>query len=76
MYEIISKSKMPDFSKRRCADCYYCRAAITWWCTNEEIRKKYHTSIPGYRDCPEWKPARLYGMLSKSERGSHYLIFI
>ena len=62
MINAIMVKGIPDKSKKRCFDCFYCKATVSWWCTNEEAINYRGTSIPGICDCIFWKP-----MLMKKE---------
>ncbi len=42
--------------ERKCSDCAYMQAHITWWCTSEEAVEYRKTSIPGTKNCQFWAP--------------------
>ena len=48
------------YQNRNCAFCGWMKAAVSWWCSNEDAIKARHTSIPGIRHCPYWKPDKSY----------------
>ena len=58
MIEMIVTKGEPDSVGKRCADCFYCRGAVSWWCTNKEAAEYRGTRIPGVMNCHFWKPAR------------------
>ena len=60
--EAVYTSGQPDPIQKRCYDCRHCKAAVSWWCTNEEAIKARGTAIPGVSQCPFWEP-----MLEASE---------
>ena len=55
-FRAVMTSGEPDSSKRSCFDCHWCQGYVSWWCMNDEARKRRRTSIPGTSDCPEWIP--------------------
>ncbi len=68
MIEAVFKGVEPDAEKRSCFDCRSCKAAASWWCTNEEAKKARGTSLPGVIKCSFWTPARKWEDLSLFER--------
>lgn len=72
----------PDADKRGCKDCRHMRGAVSWWCMNDEARKRHGSGIPGYRDCENWEPCAtlaelplLTRMLVKSGLHPGYMLF-
>jgi hypothetical protein len=68
MQELILKTEEPDCERKSCCDCQYFRAAVSWWCVNEECSDVRGTRFPGIINCPYWKPARSWEDLSWRER--------
>lgn len=68
MIEAIAVSGTPDAEKRRCFDCYHCKAAVSWWCTNDEAAKERRTHIPGTDGRKHWKAIRRIDELSWWQR--------
>lgn len=58
MIEAIAISGQPDAAKRSCYDCQHCKAAVSWWCTNDNAVKERKTKIPGTEGCKYWNPIR------------------
>lgn len=50
---------IPNARRKGCADCIHMKAAVSWWCTNEEAKKAFRTAIPGRVGCPFWEPNRM-----------------
>lgn len=73
--EAVTNSE-PDATKKRCFDCTHCKAAVSWWCTNEEATEERGTKIPGEVDCSFWSPCRQYKTLSWWERNFGNFILI
>jgi len=48
--------KFSPFIKKRCLECKYLRASLSWRCTNEEAIKLRRTTFPGVILCTCWKP--------------------
>lgn len=44
------------FDKKTCYDCSFLKSAMSWWCTNDDAKKRRGTSLPGCIKCPLWKP--------------------
>jgi hypothetical protein len=63
MIEAVLKGSDPDASKRECFDCRHCKAAVSWWCKNEDARKYHGTGIPQFSDCKFWEPINTYEKL-------------
>ena len=68
MIEMIMTKGVPNPDEKSCSDCFYCQAAISWWCQNEEATKSRMSSIPGGAGCKYWKPCKLWSDLSWWER--------
>lgn len=66
--EIIVVAGQPNEQEKSCADCFYNRAAVSWWCTNPEAIEYRKTSIPNIKNCAFWKPARMESDLNWKER--------
>jgi len=56
MIKAYGYNGIPNAERKSCYDCYYCQAAISWWCVNEEASKARGTLIPGTTHCHFWKP--------------------
>jgi hypothetical protein len=76
MKETILKGRLPNSKRRACFDCIHCKAAINWWCTNDEAVKFRGTAIPGTINCKFWEPVRLYSQLKWWEKLFGYFIII
>lgn len=48
------------FEKRCCYDCCHLKAAVSWWCINDDAIKFRGTRIPGTRNCQFWGPDWAY----------------
>ena len=62
--------------RKSCYYCYFCKAAVTWWCTNKEVQEFRGTNIPGTVECSFWKPCLRISELSVSDRLSGSYIYI
>jgi hypothetical protein len=67
MYEIVMITGEPNKTLKRCFDCQSCRAAVTWWCTQEEA-KKLNRGRVGYWLCPHWSPCLKWSDLKWYEK--------
>ena len=76
MLEAVLKGVEPDPVKRSCYDCRSCKAAVSWWCTNEQAVEARGTKIPGVTNCPFWTAARRWEDLSRRERWFGDFVFI
>ena len=68
MREAILEQGKPDSERKSCYDCTHCRAATSWWCTNEQASKWRGTKFPGGIKCPYWEPCRTKADLTRFER--------
>ena len=48
------------YTDKNCGFCGWLKAAVSWWCKNEDAHKARGTSIPGICHCPYWKPDKRY----------------
>lgn len=78
MMEQVLRSGTPNEESRNCTDCFHLRAAVSWWCKNEEAIKAFGTRIPGRSNCQFWKPCRTVKDLSSFDvsLGRANLIFV
>lgn len=58
--EVILKSAEPDIEKRSCFDCKHCKAAVSWWCYNQEAVIHRGTALPTAFQCKYWEPVRTF----------------
>lgn len=68
MIEAVATNFTPNVKEKDCYDCYYCQAAVGWWCVNKDAFKLRGTRFPGMQDCPHWKRLRMKGDLSFWEK--------
>ncbi len=68
MYSLIITKGLPNKKVKGCYDCAYYKAAISWWCMNQDARIKYGGSAEGRICCDFWKPAKLWSSLSWWEK--------
>lgn len=61
-------SGQPDSYARKCGDCRYLKAAVSWWCVNKKAIADRGTAIPGTANCTYWKPMRSIESMSKFRR--------
>lgn len=55
---VLDKGVEANEYARGCADCLYCRGALSLWCTNDDAVKYRRTHFPGVVGCGFWEPAR------------------
>lgn len=55
----------PDKNVKCCSDCYWCQAALVFWCMNDEACKTRGTKIPGIKKCTYWSPIKKATWLEK-----------
>jgi len=65
---ICTDGYIPNESEKDCYDCRHCKAAVGWWCTNENAVKWRGTSFPGQQNCKDWEPCRSKSDLSFVEK--------
>jgi len=54
---MISKTVIkgqPDGDQASCYDCRHCKAALSWWCVNEDAISWRGTRLAGVIKCPFW----------------------
>ena len=64
MIECVYIYGEPDSERKNCNDCLYCKAAVSWWCTNEDAKEYRGTNLPGICNCKFWSPIKKYYQLS------------
>ena len=68
MYEAVLESGKPDPVTRGCADCRHLKAAVSWWCTNQQAIDDHRTRLPVVVKCQYWEPVRTKAELGLWER--------
>ena len=53
--DIAPPPEPPDPERASCYDCTHLKAAVSWWCTNDDAIKWRGTSLPGVEKCPFWR---------------------
>jgi hypothetical protein len=76
MIKAIMVEGVPDNTLRSCFDCYYCQAAVTWWCVNKKATSYRGTAMPGCTKCPYWEPVQTIEEVPKTKRSANKYIWI
>lgn len=68
MVQQILRNGTHDHERRGCQDCLYRRAAVSWWCVNDEAAAYGLSKVLVYHNCPFWEPSRTIDDLTFFER--------
>ncbi len=56
MLQAFMVNGIPNAIVKGCFDCFFCQAAVSWWCINHKAIKFRGTHIPGIVGCSFWEP--------------------
>jgi len=67
--QIAVKDYIPNVKIKSCCDCYYMRAAHSWWCVSKGANEAFGTMrTAGNYNCSYWKACRTFTELSLIEK--------